>query len=339
MEELLKNIYIDQVELKVKDPPYLNICIVKGKDRSLLIDAGVGENLSPEYRDRVVTDLRELKIDWKDLDCLITHSHLDHIGLVPFLRKKGVRIFMNPDEIPYASELIYYRAARESWRKELFESVGLSERKTPEAYDILWGYAERLCGQYDGVWEFPFEEIHPGDTLDYGGYDWKVVPLKGHTFGQVGLWDEKQKVIFCADHVMKNIAPIVSCTGGYRPYLEDYLNTMKQVKHTYAGCLFIPGHGPAFRDADQEADRIIYSYLSKCSLMYDTLRKAAEPMCIRDIGVVTYGREGHLPDYEKFHSCLLIWGKTYACLEYMKGRGLVKSEPDDGAEMWSACNR
>ena len=78
------------------------------------------------------------------------------------------------------------------------------------------------------------------------------------------------------------------------------------------------------------------SYLDKCSIMYDILRHSEQPLSIRGIAMRTYGRYGkELSDNER-RSCILIWFKTRACLNYMKKRHLLHEEMTDGVSMWRA---
>ena len=86
---------------------------------------------------------------------------------------------------------------------------------------------------------------------------------------------------------------------------------------------------------DQFRMDTVNAYLEKCSAMYDIIRKSEEPLCIRAVAVRAYGREGKKMTDAERRSCILIWFKTAACLNYMKHRGLVKETITDGVSMWS----
>ena len=135
---------------------------------------------------------------------------------------------------------------------------------------------------------------------------------------------------------MHGVTPIVSDSGNYPNALDDYLDSLRAVKHKYADCLFIPGHGKPFRHPEEEVDCAVQNYLDKCSIMYDILRHTEGPLSIRGVAMRAYGRYGkHLTD-EQRSSCILIWFKTSACLQYMQERDLVKETVEDGVSLWTA---
>ena len=154
----------------------------------------------------------------------------------------------------------------------------------------------------------------------------------------MGLWDREKKIVFSGDQVVYGLSPLVSDTGDYPDALEDYIESMRKVKHLFSGCLFIPGHGEPFRDPDQEVDHVVGTYLDKCSIMYDILRKSEKPLCIWGVSSRAYGRyKKQLTDMQRVSHILILY-KTYACLQYMKGRGLVEETMTDGVSMWTAAS-
>lgn len=333
MREILKDIFINEVKLKMKDPPFLNLMVVKASPRSLLFDTGVTKVASESCAQALYDMLESLGIEIKDLDCFISHAHPDHIGLAKELSEKGATIYANADEMKAWDSLIYYQVADEKKRERLFQNVGLERKKLPAVYEKMSETAMREFFNMPFA-NFEFTPIRPGDMLSYGEYHFQVVSLSGHTKYQMGLMDEEKKLIFCADHIMQRIVPIVGAIDDGENALECYFQTMRFLKEKCRGFLFIPCHGEEFRDLEIEADRIINHYLSKCQLMIDLLRKKGEKMTIRDIGTTIYGRDREHPDMKKFSSCLLIWAKTYACLLYMRNLGFVLEEEVDGVRYW-----
>lgn len=336
MDEILPGIFVENVFLGIVEIPVINIIVIKGNERSLLIDAGISPEVCPAYQKRFLQVLKNLGISYDRLDCIITHCHPDHLGMVPFLQKKGVRIYMNPEEKAHEDELVYFQAANPETRKTLFRTVGLLKERQPKAYNLLWSYADAMFDNLADILQFSFIDLAVGSYFSCGQYRFQIVSLKGHSFGQIGLWDIEKGVLFCADHIMKGISPVVGTCHGTDSYLGSYLDSMRDVKEKYKNALFIPCHGPAFRDGAAEADRIIFSYLSKCSAMLDILKKAEKPMCIRDIGVLAYGRDAEAPKKKQFQSCVLIWAKTYARLRYMEDREFVKNVGTDEMPEWKA---
>ena len=199
-----------------------------------------------------------------------------------------------------------------------------------------WKAADAFTAGFEDCWKFRWKPLPPGTEVSYGDYHLKTVPLPGHTVGHMGLWEEKKKVLFSGDVLVHGVTPIVSDSGNYPNALDDYLDSLRAVKHKYADCLFIPGHGKPFRHPEEEVDCAVQNYLDKCSIMYDILRHTEGPLSIRGVAMRAYGRYGkHLTD-EQRSSCILIWFKTSACLQYMQERDLVKETVEDGVSLWTA---
>lgn len=336
MKEVMPGIFVENVTLGITEIPAVNIIVIKGTERSLLIDAGITPEVRPIYRETLLRVLHDLDISFDRLDCIVTHCHPDHLGMVRFLQEQGVPVYLNPEEKRHEDELIYYQVVNPVTRKKVFHTMGLLRERQPKAYELLWDYSQSVLGDLEDLLHFDYRDFPAGSVLNCGGYRLEAVSLPGHSYGQIGLWDSEKQILFCADHIMKGISPVVGTCHGTDSYLGRYLDSMRDIKGKYRNALFIPGHGPAFRNGTAEADRIIFSYLSKCSAMLDILKKAEAPMCIRDIGVLAYGRDAESPEKKQFLSCILIWAKTYACLKYMEEQEMVQEHIEDETPYWTA---
>ena len=335
--QVADGVYMDTVRTGYPGAPLLNLIFIPGYGkgrRSLLVDCGLPSTIAPQCRDAVEQGVKELGISYDRLDCILTHSHRDHVGQAAFLNRMGARVLLNPADMRTREDQFNYHIEKPERRKELFRRVGL-DLDPPADYEAMWNVAEAYIRGFEETWHFDFEPVCPGDTFEYGGRSLRVVPLPGHTQGHIGLWDREDKLLFSGDTLLKGISPIVGDAGDYPDALEDYLGSLRDIKHVYGDCLFIPGHGDPFRDPADMVDEVVNAYLGKCSLMYDCVRRAGRPVTIRTVSIRTYGREGRkLSDAER-RSCFLIWFKTSACLHYMKKRGLVKELDMDGVSMWT----
>ena len=83
--------------------------------------------------------------------------------------------------------------------------------------------------------------IGSGEVLRYGDYTFETVELKGHTFGQLGLFDKENKIFFCADQVIDGIVPIVATTYPDEHLLKGYFASMERFRHELViVCCFLP---------------------------------------------------------------------------------------------------
>lgn len=164
--------------------PFLraNIWHVRGHERDLLVDSGLG-----------VSSLRAFAPDLFDRDVIAvaTHAHYDHTGgLYEFdniaahpndaerLRRPG-RASLLVSDFPQE-----YRAELEVTGNELITAYPTPDFE-PAAYAV----------QPADVTLF----VNEGDVIDLGGRSFGVLHLPGHTPGSIGLWDAGSGVLFPGD--------------------------------------------------------------------------------------------------------------------------------------------
>ena len=77
--EMMKNIYRIEVPLPKNPMKLLNSYLIRGKERSLIIDTGFNR---PECREAMMSALDELHVDFDSTDIFLTHLHADHSGQI-----------------------------------------------------------------------------------------------------------------------------------------------------------------------------------------------------------------------------------------------------------------
>lgn len=335
LKEVKPGLFVDDVYTGSLGVQELNISFIPGEDRSLMVDTGLPYSVAPACREAIIEDVEKLGLDWKKLDCIITHSHRDHVGNAAFLNEMGSRVLVNPLDMRYTEDMIHHEVLHPDLRRKLFHQLGI-EMSAPEVVDEFWRAADRFTAGFEDCWKFTWEPLTAGETVHYGDYTLETLALPGHSIGQMGLWDREKKILFSADQVVFGLAPLVAETGRYPSALEDYLQSMRTVKKLCGDCLFIPGHGEPFVDPAAQVDRIVGSYLEKSSVMYEVLRKSDKPLCTWGVASRSYGGYGKKMTDAQRVSYILILYKTRTCLDYMKGRGLVQENVEDGVSLWTA---
>lgn len=94
MREILNGIYSITLynDTDKQGVTEINVYIIKGKTRSLMIDTGFNrENCLNELE----KGLKTLNIDYGFLDIFLTHRHFDHCSLARLMAEKGATIYMN----------------------------------------------------------------------------------------------------------------------------------------------------------------------------------------------------------------------------------------------------
>ena len=313
----------------------MRVHIVKGKPgkRSLMVDTGFGSQESLEDMEEA---LAALDISYKDLDIFLTHKHHDHCGLASTFAKKGAKIFMNPEEERHSYDCLYMQMGEESQKeqKEVLKSVGISEEWTPKLWKRFMELNEWMAKQREPwvyeIQKYPYVALTEGETFSYGDYDFWVISLRGHTYGQRGLYDAKHRIVFTADQVMEGITPIVGTTHANEHLLGLYFQSLSWMKRELGDCLIIPGHGEPIEHVAPVIDQIVYSYLKKMDQVKDAVVKDETPKTVWQTTKLVYGIKEIPEDGEDFIVMKSMISKTFSCLEYLYEQELVQRDYRDG---------
>jgi len=170
--------------------PFLraNIWHVKGRDRDLLVDAGMGIASLREAFPDLMTERTVL---------FVTHGHLDHAGGAYEFAER----YCHPDEVGMLAtpddETLVIAELEESFAKALAED---SPDQSPPLYLVdsvpdpdydVHGYSVRPAP--------PSLTLEDGEVIDLGDRCFEVVHLPGHTPGSTVLFEQATGVLFSGD--------------------------------------------------------------------------------------------------------------------------------------------
>jgi len=309
--------------------------------RSLLVDAGFDNR---ESRKTLEESLEKLDIAFGDLDVFLTHKHHDHTGLARFLSEKGARIFMNPEEDRHPYDCLYYNTRSQKSLDEqlrVLRTVGVTQDKTPLLWEDFMKFNEKLSkpeqGALFGGRPYPYTPVKEGQAFRYGRYMFQAVPLRGHTFGQMGLYDKEHSLLFSADQIIDGIVPIVATAYMNEHLLQMYFQCLNTFEGQYKGCMVYPAHKEGFMDASPIIRRIQEAYQEKLDLIRHIVAFSTKPMTTKDIAFQAYGIS-LLPGRDRGKETAkikMILTKTFSCLEYLFDMGQCSRSYRDGILYWS----
>lgn len=340
MLERAPGIYEIVLHISSENISEIKIFLIPGKDgnRSLMIDAGFRSRACLKVMEQAMADLG---ITFDKLDVFLTHKHHDHCGLASEYAKRGARLFMNPQEDRHCYDCLYYNHSHGSGgnQPEVLRSTGVTAEGTPEIWEMFMEVNRRV-EEHKG-WEFEilgfsYTPVREGEILSYGGYEFEVVPLKGHTFGQLGLYDKKRRVIFCADQVIDGIVPIVGTSYADEHLLKGYFASLEHFKQEYAGCLVLPAHKDPIRDVKRVVDRIVFSYIDKADMIKQILDHSHRPMTTKQVACLAYGMKNVPKDKAEFIKLKMIISKTFSCLEYLYDEDFAIRNNAGGIYYWES---
>lgn len=165
MKTLAPNLYKVTLTNKAMRTSSRNLYMIKSDDRSLMIDTSWKV---PECLNDMENTLKELSVDYKDLDIFVTHNHADHSGYVSYFTDRGARAFMNPVEITEASDRYHRLYENNTMRRSYTRECGVTKELAPDAWQEINTGADRLAKENNINFNFPFTPISPGDIFSCG---------------------------------------------------------------------------------------------------------------------------------------------------------------------------
>lgn len=206
-----------------------NIWHVRGRDRDLLVDTGLG-----------VASLREAARDLfeRPLVAVATHSHFDHIG---GLYEFDVRVVHREERngIEQFAPLAKLRAA--DFPEDVLQHlVDAGYAVSDEVLSALphpgFNPAAYAVTPTEPTWL-----VDEGDVIDVGNRAFEVLHLPGHSPGSIGLWDGASGTLFSGDAVYDG--PLLDRL----PYSDcvTYARTMERLRDLPVTVVHA-GHEPSF---------------------------------------------------------------------------------------------
>lgn len=209
-----------------------NIWHVRGRDRDLVIDTGLG-----------IASLYDFAKDFLDkpVTAIATHVHLDHIGshhefencLCHSLEADGLR---NP-------------SGQSSLAGTEFDPRNLATLLIPkiEGYDMSGPIITALPYEGYNLAEFSIKAvphvrgIEEGEVIDLGNRVFEFLHLPGHSPGGLGLWEKSTKTLFSGDAIYDG--PLIE--NLHHSNIGDYKKTMRRLVDIAPKTVHA-GHDPSF---------------------------------------------------------------------------------------------
>lgn len=308
-------------------------------NRSLMIDAGFGEAGCLEKMNRV---LERLRIPVSKLDIFLTHKHHDHCGLASAFAERGARLFMNPEEDRHHYDCLYYNKSHDAMEEQVgvLRTVGVTPETTPGIWKKFMELNERVTQKNERwAWvirDYPYQPVLEGQVFKYGEYVLRTVSLKGHTYGQMGLYDNEKKIFFAADQILNGIVPIVGTTHVDEHLLEGYFKSLQHVKQQFQEYLVLPAHQGPIWNLSEAVEGIARAYLEKLDVVGHVVTEADGPLTVARIAAAAYGIEKDPVSDDEFIKLKMVISKTFSCLEFLYDKGFVERSADNGTLYWKA---
>jgi len=208
-----------QVRVIVRDWLNANHILLKGRDRTVLVDSGYGRDATITLA-KVSAELAGRPLDW----LVNTHCHSDHMGGNAAVRRAhACGLSIPAGEAPLI----------EAWNEQ-----------------ALWlSYADQRCER------FAFDDtIAPGDVLDWGDLAWRAIAAPGHDMGALMFHCEEERLLITGDALWENGFGVLLPGPGREERLAAARSTLESIAGLDVGTV-IPGHGAPFSNVAEALER------------------------------------------------------------------------------------
>jgi glyoxylase-like metal-dependent hydrolase (beta-lactamase superfamily II) len=193
-----------------------NTYFVKGRDRDMVFDAGMG-----------VGSLKVAVADLIDKPILlfVSHTHSDHVGSAHEFPEE---VLIHPSEAdrlrnPPAASLLFDKNNSSQERRDWFRTQGFDmdgwriDAIPFEGYDPA-NWAIRPVE--------PTRLVDEGDIVDLGDRQFEVLHMPGHTFGSICLFEHATGILLGGDAIYDGVL----LDNGPESNIDDYIVTMKRLR-------------------------------------------------------------------------------------------------------------
>ena len=222
-----------------------NLFFVRGRDRDMIIDTGMGIVPIRPY----VEPLTEKP--FSEIVCVSTHTHIDHIGGVhefdirlvhpieaeEMAAPSGMNTIIR-DEIDPGLLALFEEAGYPPLDELLIDALPYAGYD-PKSYSLTGAPATGL--------------LEEGDTVDLGDRQFTVLHVPGHSPGSIALFEEKTGILFAGDAIYDG--PLIYDGAGMS--VDDYIITMKKLQALDVSIVH-GGHDPSFDK--KRLDEIVAHY-------------------------------------------------------------------------------
>ncbi|MGH1363921.1 MAG: MBL fold metallo-hydrolase [Calditrichia bacterium] len=178
---------------------------------------------------------------------LITHAHVDHIGMAGRLAKRsGATVHVSSILLDWALR------PQTMWKKRADAYVDALETYAPDEADSYQKVFRNMLDIFAASWSMIDSDqvsvFEPAAPLAIGGFDWDVIPAPGHCGNQTVFYHSASKTMLSADMLLKvTPTPVIgeSTSDSSKPVIMEMLESYEffsamDIDHTF------PGHYQAF---------------------------------------------------------------------------------------------
>lgn len=302
---------------------WVNSYLIADAKGFTLIDPGLH---TPEALEAWELALKTHRLGCGDIHTvLLTHQHPDHYGLAGwFQQRTGAPVLISRQAYGYASRM---------WgqdRSFAAELTGLYARHGMPASELagIEAHNESFLAKVSPQPDVTF--IEAGETLQIGEREWVAIDAPGHARGQLCLYAQEPRWMFCGDQVLADITPNIGIVPGEGDDpLQEFMDSLVQLRG-YEVELALPGHRDPLTRFAERIDELLSHHERRLDKMTGLLKETpctGYEMCGRLFGPRIAG---------DIHNLRFAMSETLAHLFHLEKRGLAASADAGGVVVFTA---
>ena len=303
--------------------------LFKLEDQNILIDAGFN---STAWKKKFLQEINNIGLNFEDIDvCIITHSHIDHIGLIKEFKLKNPEMKIVMHNI--TNELLKWESDKSNTKDIEKEAIRISiEMKN---YGLSEEERQRLIGFFT-YWpklrryQTPDEIVNDGDTFLN---DLEIIWTPGHSFGHICVFDSKRKYLFSGDHILSRITPHIGnfiipdfLADEYKNYnfknvLDQYLQSLDRIDKLNPKIIF-PAHQEIIYNPHERINAIKEHHRKRLNDISKLTKN--NPLTPRRISQIHFGE-----DLDEINSFMAL-SEVLGHLKYLEDLGKIEKLEKNG---------
>ena len=260
-------------------------CYLLEDEPLTLIDAGPN---SGKALDELEQQLDALGHRIEDLELvIITHQHIDHLGLVDIVSKRsGADVAAIDRVVPFVENFGGDAERDDREAAELMLRHGISEEVVTALRQVTGSF--RAWGSKAKVTR-PFGD---GEALRFRDRTLEVQFRPGHSPSDTVFWDAERRILIAADHLIEHISsnPLISRpldgSGDRRQALVEYIASLKRTRELPAE-IVLAGHGEPIADHVALIDKRFAMHQRRAEKLYGLI--AEQPRTGHELAQALWG--------------------------------------------------
>jgi glyoxylase-like metal-dependent hydrolase (beta-lactamase superfamily II) len=322
VEEIAEDLYRIEIPLPEYYPKSVNAYVLRDKERNLIIDAGLQDDIC---MNTVQADLSDLDIDLARTDFFITHGHGDHVGLVPKLIHPGSVLYLNRLEADFIQKMesgTFFREIQEHYRMSGFPEGDFEK--------IVARFVKRNFTSKD-VPRFQF--LKDGDIIARGSCCFICVETPGHNKGHTCLYEPDRKMFLSGDHLLKDFIPAIPGRINNDNPLKEYLLSLDKV-HALDIEVVLPGHGRPFKNSRRRIEEIREHHHQRDLKVLSILREGSKSIYETSLRMTRKQNSGSANLLSVLQS-FFISEVAFTHLKYLEDKGVVERRMEGQVAIYS----